>query len=159
MEKYELKDYYLKFVGQETTSFEEDFRRDIYRITEAFLDSVITYRDVNALKEIDYSMVKTLVKSNNNKCINYTLHLMALKPYDIIEWVSYIDSDCFYEPERYYFDNKELAEILRDKDYYNPLTGKDVSQEEFKGLINTVFSISEDFIIRYESYIKSGGLM
>lgn len=158
MKTYELKDYYLKFVEQETTSFEEDFRKDIYRITEAFLDSVITYKDINALKEIDYSMMKKLVESENNKSINYTLHLIALKPFDIIEWVSYIDSDDFYEPERHYFENEELAKMLRDKEYYNPLTGEDVSKEEFKNLINTVFSISENFIIRYQSYINSGGL-
>lgn len=158
MKTYELKDYYLKFVEQETTSFEEDFREDIYRITEAFLDSVITYKDINALKEIDYSMIKKLVESENNKSINYTLHLIALKPFDIIEWVSYIDNDDFYEPERHYFDNEELAKILRDKEYYNPLTGEDVSKEEFKNLINTVFSISENFIIRYQSCINAGGL-
>lgn len=158
MKTYELKDYYLKFVEQETTSFEEDFRKDIYKITEAFLESVITYEDINALKEIDYSMMKKLVASENNKVINYTLHLIALKPYDIIEWVSYIDGDDFYEPERHYFENEELAKMLRDKDYYNPLTGEDVSQEEFKNLINTVFSISEDFIVRYQSYISSGDL-
>lgn len=159
MKTYELKDYYLKFVAQETTSFEEDFRKDIYRITETLLDSVMRYEDIKALKEIDYSMIKKLVESENNKIINYTLHLVALKPYDIIEWVSYIESNDFYEPERYYFENEELARILRDKDYCNPLTGEDVSQEDFKNLINTVFSISESFIIRYQSYISSGGLI
>lgn len=162
MKTYELKDYYLKFVEQETTSFEEDFRKDIYRITEALLDSMMEYKSINdikTLKEIDYSMIKTLVESENNKSINYALHLIALKPYDIIEWVSYIESDNFYEPERHYFKNEELAKILRDRDYYNPLTGKDVSQEEFKNLINTVFRISENFIIRYQSYISSGGLI
>lgn len=158
MKIYELKDYYLKFVEQETTSFEEDFRKDVYRITEAFLDSVINYEDITALKEIDYSMVKKLVESENNKSINYTLHLIALEPYDIIEWISYIDSDDFFEPERHYFENEELAEILKNKDYYNPLTGEDVSQEEFKKLINTVFSVSENFITRYKIYTSCGDL-
>lgn len=159
MKTYELKDYYLKFVAQETTSFEEEFRKDIYRITETLLDSVMRYENIKALREIDYSMIKKLVESENHKSINYTLHLLALKPYDIIEWVSYIEGDDFHEPERYYFKNEELAKILRDKDYCNPLTGKDVSQEEFKNLINTVFSISEGFIIRYQSYISSGDLI
>ena len=158
MKTYELKDYYLEFVEQQTTSFEEEFRKDIYKITEAFLDSVISYEDINALREIDYSMMKKLVESENSKSINYTLHLIALKPYDIIEWVSYIESGDFYESQRYYFDNKELAEILRNKDYYNPLTGEGVSQEDFKYLINTVFSISENFIARYQLYTSSGDL-
>lgn len=139
-----IKSYYLKEFRSEAMKLEKDFGQSIVSYADKILDFILTYPDINGLTEIDFSMIKRIVGSDDNNKLTYTLHLMALEPYDVLKWVFYVeDDDEGYD--RHYFEALEIAQIVSDKTYYNPLTGEDVSKEEFANLVNTVYGVSEHF--------------
>ncbi|MGM8886490.1 hypothetical protein ACS8FD_11160 [Psychrobacter sp. 1U2] len=121
-------------------------RKSVANFADLIISFIIDYEDMQDLKELDYSMIKRIVKSKETDNIQYTLHLLALEPYDVLNWVFYIESEDFYEPKREYIKKEELAEILNNKNFYNPLTDMKVSKEEFSRLVNTVFRVSDNFI-------------
>lgn len=147
MNENSIQTYYLDFIEKETQCYSDATRCNVYDFSKLIIDYIINYDEVSSLKELDYAMIKNIVKSNDIENIQYSLHLLSLKPYDVLKWIFYVeDSDNHYESERYYFKSKEMSEILQKKDFYNPLTGNSVTKLEFSELVNTVFQVSDSFI-------------
>lgn len=153
MNTNEFKSKYLSFIKTQSQHTDNEMNHKVIRFADSILDFILTYPDMNNLTELDFTQIKTIVDSNEIESIQYTLHLLALKPNNVIKWVSYAESNDFYEPERYYFEENELKDILLKKDFYNPFTGEEVSQEEFSSLVNTVFAVSDDFKQSYKKFI------
>ncbi|WP_439275920.1 hypothetical protein [Psychrobacter sp. 1U2] len=146
MNKTLIKSYYMDFIQKEIRNQDLCMRKSVANFADLIISFIIDYEDMQDLKELDYSMIKRIVKSKETDNIQYTLHLLALEPYDVLNWVFYIESEDFYEPKREYIKKEELAEILNNKNFYNPLTDMKVSKEEFSRLVNTVFRVSDNFI-------------
>lgn len=152
MTKSDVKSYYLSQVTEEAKNLKEDYCLVIPTFANRILEFVLNYPDIDNLKELDFNMIKDIVKSNDKPKITYTLHLLALEPHKVLNWIFYTED----EDERYYFKTVEMAQILQDKTYFNPLTGKEVSKEEFSMLVNTVFGLSEEFKLKIKCNREMG---
>lgn len=139
-----IKSYYLEEFRSEAMKLKKDFGQSIVSYADKILDFILTYPDINGLTELDFSMIKRIVDSDDNDKITYTLHLMALEPYDVLKWVFYVEDDDEGH-DRFYLEAVDIAEIISSKCYYNPLTEDKVSKEEFSELINTVFGVTDNF--------------
>ena len=159
MNKTLVKSYYMDFVQKEIRNQDLVIRQSVSNFADLIISFIIDYEDMSALKELDYSMIKNIVQSNDTENIQYTLHLLALEPYDVLNWVFYIESDDFYEPRREYLKNEELAEMLNNKNFYNPLTDEKVSKEDFSALVNTVFKVSKSFVEKSSSHDMEGNVL
>lgn len=147
MNDISVKNYYLSFIDKEIQAYDDVTRHHVHDFAESIIDFVINYDDEKFLKELDYSMIKNIVESDDVTNIQYALHLLALEPHDVLNWVFYVeDSDNHYEPTRIYLKPKELEKILREENFYNPITGNEVTKENFSELVNTVFKVSDNFI-------------
>lgn len=153
MNTSEFKSKYLSFIETQSQHLNNEMNHKVIHFANSILDFILTYPDINALSELDFTQIKKIVDSNEIESIQYTLHLLALEPNNVIKWVNYAESDNFYEPKRHYFTKDELKDILLTKDFYNPFTGEEVSQEEFSSLVNTVFAVSDDFKQSYKKFI------
>lgn len=159
MNKVPIRNYYLNFIKKEIQNYDDITRDHVCDFAESIIDFIMDYDDIKSLKEIDYSMIKNIVESDDIKNIQYTLHLLALKPHDVLNWVFYVeDSDNYYEPSRVYLTPKEIAKTIEEKDFYNPITGKSVTQEKFSELVNTVFQVSDNFIEKASENNVEGSL-
>ncbi len=144
-----IKNYYLKFIDEETQAYDDDTRHHVHEFAESIINFVINYDNPKCLKELDYSMIKNIVESDDVLNIQYTLHLLALKPHDVLDWVFYVeDENDHYEPSRVYLNPKQMAKVLREEDFHNPITGQPVTKEKFSELVNTVFKVSDNFLIK-----------
>lgn len=146
-----IKSYYMDFIHHEIATFDVSTRHSVESFSDKILDYIVSYPNPSTLKAIDYQMIKSIVESDDKKNIQYTLHLLALEPHDVLNWVYYVEGDENYNFERHYFKEDELTNIIINKLYYNPITGNDVSAEEFGEIVNTVFKVSDNFIQRYET--------
>lgn len=154
-----LKNYYLKFIDKEIQTYDDNTRHHVHGFAESIINFVIDSDHAESLKELDYSMIKEIVDSNDVVNIQYTLHLLALKPYDVLDWVFYVeDEDDHYEPTRIYLKPKQIAEILKDESFHNPITGNAVTKEKFSELINTVFKVSDSFLVKLSQSDTEGCL-
>ena len=54
---------------------------------------------------------------------------------------------------------EELAEMLNNKNFYNPLTDEKVSKEDFSALVNTVFKVSKSFVEKSSSHDMEGNVL
>lgn len=147
MSNISVKNYYLSFIDKEIQAHDDITRHHVHDFAESIIDFVINYEDAEFLKELDYSMIKKIVESDDVTNIQYALHLLALEPHDVLNWVFYVeDSSNHYEPTRIYLKPKDLAKILREEDFHDPITGNKVTKEYFSELVNTVFKVSDNFI-------------
>lgn len=147
MSNISVKNYYLSFIDKEIQAYDDITRHHVHDFAESIIDFVINYEDAEFLKELDYSMIKKIVESDDVTNIQYALHLLALEPNDVLNWVFYVeDSSNHYEPTRIYLKPKDLAKILREEDFHDPITGNKVTKEYFSELVNTVFKVSDNFI-------------
>lgn len=137
----DVKSYYLAQVFEEAKNLKEDYCLVVPTFANKILDFILNYPSLDGLTELDFNMIRDIVQSDDKPKITYTLHLLALKPHDVLKWVFYTEND----NDRYYFEPVEMAQILSNKTYYNPLTGEEVTKKEFSELINTVFGLSDDF--------------
>lgn len=138
---------YLNFIKRETHDYDDITRYNVYNFYEKILNFIIDYDNKDSLKELDYTMIKSIVKSDDTANIQYTLHLLSLEPYDVLNWVFYVENYLnYYEVDRIYIESEEMAEILQKESFYNPINGESVSKQQFSDLINTVFKVSENFI-------------
>lgn len=154
-----IKNYYLKFIDQEIQNYDHATRNHVHEFAESIIDFVIDYDNTESLKELDYSMIKDIVESNDLINIQYTLHLLALKPHDVLDWVFYVeDEDNHYDPHRIYLQPKQIAKIVKDKDFHNPITGQAVTKEKFSELVNTVFKVSDNFLCKMHKNDATGCL-
>lgn len=149
MNKNDLKSYYLKFVYIQTNSFDDDVKTFIHKISDIFLTYIIDY-SLNyscTLNEIEYDKVFEITEAtiDKSKDVDFMLYVLSLKPYNAIEWIHYFESDDFFEPKREYLTGKELIEIKKNGEYYNPLTGCDVTKDVFYQKLCTVFGTTQDF--------------
>lgn len=153
MNTSEFKSKYLSFIETQSQHLNNEMNHKVIHFANSILDFILTYPDMNALTELDFTQIKKIVSSNEIESIQYTLYLLALEPNNVIKWINYAESNNFYEPERHYFEEDELTDILLNKDFYNPFTGEEISQEEFSSLVNTVFAVSDDFKQSYKKFM------
>lgn len=153
MNTSEFKSKYLSFIETQSQHLNNEMNHKVIHFANSILDFILTYPDMNALTELDFTQIKKIVSSNEIESIQYTLYLLALEPNNVIKWINYAESNNFYEPEKHYFEEDELTDILLNKDFYNPFTGEEISQEEFSSLVNTVFAVSDDFKQSYKKFM------
>ena len=60
-----VKNYYLSFIDREIQAYDDVTRRHVHDFAESIIDFVINYENVEFLKELDYSMIKKIVESDD----------------------------------------------------------------------------------------------
>lgn len=155
-----IKTYYLEFIDKEIKNYDDKTRHHVHDFAKSIINFVIDYDHPESLKELDYSMIKNIVDSEDVVNIQYTLHLLALKPHNVLDWVFYVENeeDDTCELTRIYLKPKQITEILGNKSFHNPITGKAVTKQKFSELVNTVFKVSDDFLVKLSQSDAEGCL-
>lgn len=158
MNQDEIKSYYLSFVDDQTNGFEDAVKKSIRNYSDIFLSYLIHYllNHSATLDEIEYRKIFEMTKADESesKDIDFMLYVFSIEPYNAIKWTHYFESDDFFEPKRDYISTSELAEVIETEEYYNPLSGNDISKETFYNDLCTVFGVS-DRLKRQIAILKS----
>ena len=62
MNKTLVKSYYMDFVQKEIRNQDLVIRQSVSNFADLIISFIIDYEDMSALKELDYSMIKDIVK-------------------------------------------------------------------------------------------------
>lgn len=117
------------------------------------IDAILDVKSPEKLLSINIYRMSKFAKSDNENDIKLATYFLSLPPVDIIEWV-YEANDIFSGAES---DDAEVLELesayithaINTQEYTNPFNGECITKEQFENMINVVFRVSNDFVVKY----------
>lgn len=117
------------------------------------IESILSVRSPEKLLNINIYRMSKFAKSNNEDTIKIATYFLSLPPVGIIDWV-YEANNIFSNSEHFDEEVLELEQTyityaINKQEYVNPFNGEFITKEQFEDMINVVFRVSNEFILRY----------
>lgn len=117
------------------------------------IDAILDVKSPEKLLSINIYRMSKFAKSDNENDIKLATYFLSLPPVDIIEWV-YEANDIFSgarsdDAEVLELESAYITHAINTQEYTNPFNGEHITKEQFENMINVVFRVSNDFVVKY----------
>jgi|GEM_PF-4923318 len=117
------------------------------------IDAILDVKSPEKLLSINIYRMSKFAKSDNENDIKLATYFLSLPPVDIIEWV-YEANDIFSgakddDSEVLELESSYITNAINTQEYTNPFNGECITKEQFENMINVVFRVSNDFVVKY----------
>lgn len=149
-----LKADYFSVLDGISYFHDSDEQTELVRLLcKNIINAILDVKSPEKLLSINIYRMSKFAKSDNENDIKLATYFLSLPPVDIIEWV-YEANDIFsdagkYDSEVLELESNYITHAINTQEYTNPFNGELITREQFEDMINVVFRVSNEFVVKY----------
>ncbi|KAA0913108.1 hypothetical protein [Psychrobacter sp. ANT_WB68] len=156
MTKYRdnLKAEYFSVLNEVRYFHDSDAQAELVMLLcKNIIDSILSVRSPEKLLNINIHRMSKFAKSSNEDTLKLATYFLSLPPLSIIDWVyeanNIFSNSGHCDEEVLELEQTYITYAVNKQEYVNPFNGEFISKEQFEDMINVVFRVSNEFVLRY----------